>query len=186
MSPAKRRVISDREPGPIALDDKERRSIGLWAADCAERVLPLFEAKASSDTRPREAIEGIRLFGRGGKRTARLRSLSWAAYAAARGSGDPVAAAAARAAGLAAATAYVHAVATVHQSKHVLGPAVYGARARELAAGPDSSAGDEEIRWAIEHAAPEVREVVRRFPVRGSGRGRLDALFCRLEAGLRG
>jgi len=185
MAPAKR-VISDREPGTFALDNKERRAIGLWAADCAERVLALFEARVSGDTRPREAIEGIRLFGRGGERTARLRSLSWAAYAAARESGDPVAAAAARAAGLAAATAYVHALATVHQAKHVLGPAVYGARARELAAGPDSSAGDEEIRWAIEHASPAVREVVRRFPVRASGRGRLDALLCRLDAGLRG
>ena len=175
----------DHEPGSIALNDEDRRVIGLWAADCAERVLPLFEARASSDTRPREAIEGIRVFARGGKRTAQLRSLSWAAYAAGRESGDPVAAAAARAAGLAAATAYIHALATPHQAKHALGPAVYGARARELAAGHDSSSGDEEIRWAVEHASPTVREVVRRFPVRGSGRGRLDALFYQLDAGIR-
>jgi hypothetical protein len=175
----------DHEPGWMKLSEGDRRLVGIWAADCAERVLPLFEAKAPSDTRPREAIEGIRAFARGGKRTARLRSLAWAAYAAAREVGDPAATAAARAAGLAAATAYMHALATPHQAKHALGPAVYGARARELAEIDDPSAGDEEIRWAIEHAAPGVREVVRRMAVRGSGRGRLDALFCQLDAGLR-
>ena len=101
----------DHEPGEMTLSEEDRRLVGHWAADCVERVLPLFEAKAPSDTRPREAIEGIRAFARGGKRTARLHSLAWAAYAAA-------------------------------------------------------------------------REVVRRMPVRGSGRGRLDALLCQLDAGL--
>jgi hypothetical protein len=48
----------DYEPGSMMLSDEERRLLGLWAADCAERALPLFEAKASSDTRPREAISG--------------------------------------------------------------------------------------------------------------------------------
>src|SRR5262249_40526628 len=134
----------DHEPGGMTLSDEDRRIVGFWAADCAERVLPLFEAKAPSDTRPREAIEGIRVFARGGKRTAQLRSLAWAAYAAAREVADPAATAAARATGLAAATAYMHALATSHQAKHVLGPAAYGALARELAAVNDHSVGDEE------------------------------------------
>ena len=60
----------DHEPGPMTLTEEDLRLVGLWAADCAERVLPLFEAKAPSDTRPREAIEGIRAFARVGKRTA--------------------------------------------------------------------------------------------------------------------
>src|SRR5262245_65530608 len=175
----------DREPGRMTLSEEDRRLVGLWAADCAVRVLPLFEAKAPSDARPREAIEGIRAFARGGKRTAQLRSLAWAAHAAAREVGDPAATAAARAASLAAATAYMHALVTPHQAKHALGPAVYGARARELAALDDPGVGDEEIRWAIEHAAPAVREVVRRLPVRGAGRNRLDALYHQLDAGLR-
>src|ERR1035437_10380680 len=114
----------DHEPGSMTLSEEDRRLVGLWAADCAERVLPLFEAKAPPDTRPREAIEGIRAFARGGKRTARLRSLAWAALAAAREVGDPVAKAVARAAGLAAATAYTHALATLGQAKHALGPGV--------------------------------------------------------------
>jgi hypothetical protein len=167
------------------LSEEERRLVGLWAGDCAERVLPLFEAKAPSDPRPREAIEGVKAFARGGKRTARLRSLAWAAHAAARAVGDPAATAAARAASLAAATAYMHPLATPHQAKHVLGPAVYAARARELVA-YDPGAGDEEIRWAIQRASPAVREVLRRMPVPGRRRSRVQALFGLLDAGLRG
>ena len=37
----------------------------LFAADCAERVLPIFEKKHPDDTRPREAIEAARQFARG-------------------------------------------------------------------------------------------------------------------------
>jgi hypothetical protein len=173
------------KPDGIMLSEEDRRLVAHWAADCAERVLPLFEAKAPSDTRPRDAIKGARAFALDGKRTAHLRSLAWAALAAAREVGDPVAAAAARAATAAAATPYTHALATPHQSKHVLGPAVYQAQARELAAGNDPSIGDEEIRWAIERASPTVRAVVRRFPVRSPGRTRLATLFCQLDVGLR-
>lgn len=113
----------------IALSDDDRRLVAHWAAECAARVLPLFEAKAPSDTRPREAIEGARAFALDGRRTARLRSVGWAAFAAAREVDDPAATAAARSANLAAATPYTHALATPHQSKHVLGPAVYQAQA---------------------------------------------------------
>ncbi|MBV1938820.1 hypothetical protein KUF83_19990 [Streptomyces sp. BV286] len=169
----------------VNISDEDRRLLGLWAADRVEPVLPLFEAKAPADTRPREAIEGIRAFVREGRRTARLRSLGWAAHAAAREVGDPAATAAARAACYAAATPYIHPLATPHQSKHALAPAVYGALARELAAGDDAGVGDEEIRRAIEHAPPEVRELVRRMPARSPGRSRLDTLYHQLDEALR-
>ncbi|WP_371483324.1 putative immunity protein [Kitasatospora sp. NBC_00315] len=170
----------------VTISDEDRRLLGLWAAECVERVLPLFEAKAPGDTRPREAVEGIRAYVREGTRTGRLRSLAWAAHAAARDVDDPAATAAARAACYAAATPYIHPLATAHQSKHVLGPAVYQARARELASGEDTVVGDEELRWAIEHAPPAVRELVRRMPARSPGRSRLDTLYHRLDAALRG
>ena len=175
----------DRKPESMTLGDDERRMIALWAADCAERVLPLFEAKAASDARPREAIVGVREFARGGKRTARLRELVWAAYAAAREVGDPAAAAAARSAGLAAGMAYMHESVTPDQTKHAFGPAAYAAQARELAAAGDPGVADDEIEWAVQHASPAVREVVRRMPVRDCGRGRLDTLMYQLGAGLR-
>ncbi len=173
------------KPDQITLSQDDRRLIGLWAVACAERVLPLFEGKAPSDTRPREAIEGIRIFGRGGKRTAQLRSLALTALAAAREVGDATATAAARAAGLAAATAYTKALANPHHAKHALGPAVYAALAYELAVGDGPSVGDEAIRWAIDHASPAVREIVCRWPARGLGRTRLSALFYQLDTGLR-
>ncbi len=161
----------------LTLGEEDRRLVGLWVADCAERVLALFEAEAPSDTRPREAIEGIRAFALGGKRTGQLRSLAWEAHAAAREVGDPVATAAACAA--------AYAAATPHQAKHALGPAIYQAQARELAAGDDPSVGDEEILWAIEHTSPAVCGVVRRMPVGSPGRSQLGALPHQLDAGLR-
>ncbi|MFJ7593505.1 putative immunity protein [Streptomyces sp. NPDC097617] len=169
----------------VTISEEDRRQLGRWAADCVERALPLFEAKAPSDPRPREAIEGIRTFAGEGKRTAKLRSVAWAANAAARDVEDPAATAAARAACHAAATPYIHPLATPHQSKHVLGPAVYAALARELATGNDTVVGDEEIGWAVEHAPPAVRELLRRMPARSPGRSRLDTLYYTLDAALR-
>ncbi|KQC34978.1 putative immunity protein [Frankia sp. ACN1ag] len=169
----------------VTISEEDRRLLGIWAADCAERVLPLFEQKASCDTRPREAIEGIRSYARGQLRRGPLRSLAFAALAAARDVGDPAAAAAARAAGYAAATPYIHPVATPHQAKHALGPAMQAARASELAAGDDTSIGDTEIRWAIENAPPAVRGIVRQMPVYSPGRSRLDMLRYQLDAALR-
>ena len=120
---------------PLSLESL--RAVGGWAADCAERALPVYEAQAGSDSRPRAAIEGIRVFAGGGKRVARLRTLALSAHAAAREVGAPAAAAAARAAGAAAASAYTHPLVDVHQTKHVVGPAAYAALALELAsAGP--------------------------------------------------
>ncbi|URN00550.1 MULTISPECIES: putative immunity protein [Actinomadura] len=172
------------EPG-ITLTDEDRRAVGRWAADCAERVLPLFEARAPGDSRPREAIAGIRAYAHGDMRKGPLRPLASAALAAAREAGDPVATAAARAAAYAAASPYVHDLVSSQQVNHVFATALRQAQARELAAGGDPGAGDEEIRWAVEHASPEVRAVVRRFPSGGHVRTRLGALHRRLDAGLR-
>ena len=173
------------KPAPITLNQEDLRHIGRWAADCAERVLPLFEAQAPADLRPREAIEGIRVFARGGRRTAQLRTLAWAALRAASEIGEPAAAAAARSACLAAGTAYLHPLATPHQSKHILGPAVYAALARELSAGEVPSSGDLEILWAILHAPPAVREILQQLPTRAPGRTRLSVLFYQLDIKLR-
>lgn len=60
----------ERELKYFALSLESLRAIGSWAADCAERALPLYERQADSDSRPRAAIEGIRVFAGGGRRTA--------------------------------------------------------------------------------------------------------------------
>jgi hypothetical protein len=168
----------------FALTLESLRAIGGWAADCAERALAVFETRAGSDARPRAAIAGIREFADGGKRAARLRSLAMQANAAAREAGDPAAAAAARAAGLAAASAYTHPLADIHQTKHIVGPAAYAALALELDRGGDPGVGDVEVRWAIEHAPAEVREVLVQMPARQPGKTRLETLLYELDAGI--
>lgn len=168
---------------PLTLDTL--RALGGWAADCAERALPLFERYAPGDARPRAAIEGIRDFAAGGKRSAQLRVLALAALAAAREAAHPAAAAAARAAGLAASSAYTHPLADVQQTKHILGPAAYAALALELAR-EDPAAAEAEVERAVDTAPAEVRDLLLRMPARSPGKSRADQLMYQLDAGLRG
>lgn len=175
-----------RESRYFTLTMESLRAIGSWAADSAERALPVFERHAESDFRPRAAIEGIRAFAGGGRRTAQLRTLALSAIAAAREAEDPAAAAAARSAGFAAASAYTHPLVDVQQTKHIVGPAAYAALALELDHGGDHSVGDDEVRWAIEHVTPEVRGVLLQMPARQPGKSRIETLLYELDAGVRG
>ncbi|MGW7681229.1 putative immunity protein [Kribbella sp. NPDC054772] len=165
----------------IALSLDELRVLGLWTADCAEQVLPLFEAVAPDDRRPRDAIEAVREFGAGGKRTKAIRTAAWAALKAAGEVEDPAADAAARSALGAAGSAYLHPLATPTQVKHVVASAQYAAYARELAGGdPDTM-----IRWAVERVPPTVRDLLQRYPEGTPGRSRLGDLHREIEAELR-
>jgi Imm-5 like putative immunity protein len=175
----------DHESRYFTLNLESLRAIGGWAADCAQRALSVYETQPDSDSRPRAAIAGIREFAGGGRRTARLRSLANAANAAAREVGDPAAAAAARAAGLAAASAYTHPLADVHQTKHIVGPAAYAALALELDHAGETSVVDSEVRWAIEHAPSEAHEVLLQMPARQPGKSRLETILYELDAGIR-
>ncbi|MEV5960539.1 putative immunity protein [Kribbella sp. NPDC051952] len=168
---------------PLSLD--ELRSLSLWSADSAEQALPLFEAVAPDDLRPRAAIEAVREFGAGGKRTKQIRTTAWGALKAAGEIGDPAAEAAARAAVGAAGSAYLHPLAAATQVKHVVAAAQYAAYAQELASG-DPAAADAVIRGAVERVPPVVREVLRRFPLGSPGRSRLGELHRALETALRG
>lgn len=168
---------------PLTLDTL--RALGGWAADCAERALPLFEQRYPGDARPRAAIAGIREFAAGGRRTAQLRVLALAALSAAREAADPAAGAAARAAGLAAASAYTHPLDDVQQTKHILGPTAYAALALELAR-EDPAAAEAEVRHAIESAPVEVRDLLLHMPARPPGKSRADQLMYQLDKGMRG
>ena len=174
-----------RESKYFSLSMESLRSLGSWTADCAERALSVYETHADSDSRPRAAIEGIRVFAGGGKRTAQLRSLALSAFSAAREANDPAAAAAARAAGLAASSAYTHPLIDVQQTKHILGPAAYAALALELYRAGNPNIGDSEVRWAIEHVPSEVRAVLLQMPARQPGSSRLDKLLYELDRGIR-
>ncbi|WP_092011031.1 putative immunity protein [Brevibacterium siliguriense] len=48
------RMITIRRGG--ALIDADHQLLALWAADCAEHVLPFFDSESPGDGRPRDAI----------------------------------------------------------------------------------------------------------------------------------
>ena len=71
------RLVTVRRGGTLTDDD--HRLLALWAADCAEHVLPLFEAAAPGDDRPRRAIELGRAWARGEIRWAEARTAAFGA-----------------------------------------------------------------------------------------------------------
>ena len=58
------RLVTIRRGG--SLTDENHHRLALWAAECAEHVLPLFEAQRPHDRRPRAAIEAARAWSSGG------------------------------------------------------------------------------------------------------------------------
>lgn len=175
----------DKQKEYFELPIESLRILGRWAADCAERALPVYEELNKSDTRPRDAINGIRIFSEGGKRQARLRVLALDAYRAALETTDPAASAAAQAASLAAAAAFTHPLVDVQQTKHILGPAAYTALAIEIKNTNDPVSGDAEVRWAVDHVQKEICEILLKMPARTEGKSRIDKIMYDLDVGLR-
>jgi hypothetical protein len=169
----------------MVISDDERRAVARWAADCAERGLPLYETLAPGDTRPKEAIQIARAFSAGtAGRSRTLSRIALAAHRAGREIGDPVGLAVARSASLAAAAANIHGEATVGTLGHILGAASYTALARELAGG-DARAADDEIRWATQHASRTLWDLIARVSSDVLGRGRLAEIQNQLDVALR-
>ncbi|HKU12600.1 MAG TPA: hypothetical protein VJQ61_15395 [Sinomonas sp.] len=129
---------------PPTLAEAERRIVATWAADCAERVVALFEAEAPEDDRPRDAIGRARAFARGELSAAEGIRRRFVAGRAAREVQSPAAAAAARSA--------MQAAAVAHMGAHALGAAAYAAKAAGLASPDRPQAVDNEIRWQLEQA----------------------------------
>ena len=115
------RLITIRRGG--TLEDSHHRLLAQWAAECAEHVLPLFEAVQPMDPRPRRAVEQARAWTRGEITMTQTRSAAGHANAAARELSG-AARHAAHAAGQAAAVAHVAA--------HELGAAPTRSRQRGL------------------------------------------------------
>lgn len=115
-----RRFVAKHRGG--TLERADHIFLTRWAADCAERVLPLF-ARHSDDVRPKCALEIGRAWANGDVKTGAAMKASLAAHAAARAVADKTAVAAARAAG--------QAVATAHASDHSMGALLYALKALE-------------------------------------------------------
>jgi hypothetical protein len=136
-----------------ALQDSDHHLLAVWAADCAQHVLPLFEETQPNDDRPRRAIESARAWARGEVTMTQARTAAGFANAAARELGG-AARHAAFAAGQAAAVAHVAA--------HELGAAAYAIKAMRAAApkGEAESAGRRECRWQREQLPAAIRDLV--------------------------
>lgn len=129
-----------------------QRILAIWAADCAERVLPFFEDKYPEDDRPRKAIEKLREWTRTGVFSMSvIRKASLEAHAAAKGRREEDAIFAAHAAG--------QAVATAHVPTHAFGSSLYSIRA---VAANSSNVNDgliKERNWQLQH----LRRIVHKY-----------------------
>lgn len=145
------RFVTIRRGG--TLTDADHHLLALWAALCAEHVLPLFEAERPGDPRPRQAIEQVRAWARGEAGLMESRAAGGHAMAAAR-----VLSGAGRHAAFAAGQAGV----VAHVAAHELGAAAYAIKAVRAAAlvGEGGPAGRQECQWQREQLPGAVRELV--------------------------
>lgn len=145
------RFITLRRGG--TLTDADHRLLALWAAACAEHVLPLFETARPDDARPREAIAQVRAWARGEVRMTQARAAGGHAMAAARDL---------RGAARFAAYAAGQAAVTAHVAAHELGAAAYAIRAARAAApeGEGERAGRSECQWQRDQLPDAIRALV--------------------------
>ena len=145
------RFITVRRGG--SLQDSHHHLLAVWAADCAQHVLHLFEEAQPDDERPRRAIDLARAWARGDVEMSQSRTAAGHAQAAAR-TLSGAARHAAFAAGQAAAVAHVAA--------HELGAAAYAIKAARAAAphGRAEEAGRLECEWQRAQLPSEIRDLV--------------------------
>jgi hypothetical protein len=136
------RLVTIRRGG--SLTDADHHLLALWAAECAEHVLPLF---GSDDPRPREAIAAVRAWTRGELSMWDTRSAGGHAMGAAREL---------RGAPRFAAYAAGQAAVVAHVAEHDLGAAAYAIKAAEAASGT----GLDECAWQRGRLPEQVRALV--------------------------
>jgi hypothetical protein len=145
------RFITIRRGGMLTDDD--HHLLAVWAADCAEHVLHLFESEQPSDLRPRLAIEAIRAWVRG--------EMSWWDSRVAGGHAN---AAARKLKGAARNAAYAagQAGAVGHVAAHDLGAAAYAIKAVRESVPEDkkAEAGRKECQWQRAQLPKKIRELV--------------------------
>ena len=145
------RLVTVRRGG--TLQDGDHRLLAVWAADCAQHVIHLFEQIQPNDDRPRRAIEQGHAWARGEISVSQARTAAFAANAAAR-EVSGAAKEAAHAAG--------QAVAVAHMAAHELGAAAYAIKAARAAAPEDEreEAGRLECQWQRARLPGEIRKLV--------------------------
>lgn len=145
------RFITVRRGG--TLQDADHRLLAIWAADCAQHVLHLFEQVQPDDNRPRRAIEQIHTWVRGEITMRQSRTAGGHAMGAAREL---------RGAAREAAYAAGQAAVVAHVAAHELGAAAYAIRAVRTAAPKNEriEVGRLECQWQRDQLPDEIRELV--------------------------
>ncbi len=135
------------------LNDADHHLLAIWAADCAQHVLHLFEEIQPDDDRPFKAIEAARAWTRGEITMSQSRAAGGHAMAAARVLGE-----AARYAAFAAGQAGV----VAHVAAHELGAAAYAIKAVRAATDKVQAeeAGRLECAWQHTQLPHEIRNLV--------------------------
>jgi len=145
------RFITVRRGG--TLQDSDHHLLAIWAADCAQHVLHLFEEMQPNDERPRQAIESARAWTRGQITMSQSRAAGGHAMAAARDLS-----------GAARYTAYAAGQAAVvaHVAAHELGAAAYAIKAARAAAldGRADEVGRLECEWQHAQLPSKIRDLV--------------------------
>lgn len=145
------RFITIRRGG--TLQDADHHLLAIWAADCAQHVLSLFEEARPNDDRPRRAIEQVRAWARGEVTMLQSRAAGGHAMAAARDLSG-----AARYAAFAAGQAAV----VAHVAAHELGAAAYAIKAARAAVPKEESqdVGRRECQWQRDQLPEAIRDLV--------------------------
>lgn len=168
--------------GDVDLTMPELRAVARFAVDCAEGLLPVFEAVAPDDPRPRDALAAARAFAEGADRSQLLRTAAFASHRPAKDAPTEPARLAAVACADAAAAAYLHPIAKATQVGHILRAAACAARVAELTT---DDAGGEAVRALAERAAPPVSEILARYPAAPRGSTRVSELMSALDSAIR-
>ena len=142
------RLVTIRRGG--TLRDEDHQLLALWAADCAEHVLDLFEAERPEDPRPREAIAAARAWAGGELPMMRARAAGGHAMGAARPR---------RGAPRFAAYAAGQSACVGHVAEHDLGAAAYALKAVRGARGDDAALRAERD-WQHSQVPATIRELV--------------------------
>lgn len=126
----------------------DKKTLVIWATDCAEHSLSYFEEKYPNDLRPRKAIEAARLWINGNLSICEAKKAAFESHEAAREAqeiGDKLSCSIARACG--------HAVATVHVKEHAIHTSYY--ITKQLPS---------EINWHYKHLIFVIKERVSEIP----------------------
>lgn len=143
------RLVTIRRGG--TLSDADHQLLAVWAAQCAEHVLHLFEVEQPTDSRPRDAVEAARAWARGEMSMMEARARGGHAMGAAR----PLSGAARFAAYAAGQAACVG-----HVAEHDLGAAAYAIKAVQTADPSGLTAGRLERDWQRDQLPEQIRALV--------------------------